>query len=81
MPPSYGAFQQHVKHAHLQSLIFNQADNGVIEMKNPEYFGWKFDGTHYIVIVTDNPIHADTVISFALCNCESNIFYFYLWGG
>ena len=50
-------------------------------MKNPEYFGWKFDGTHYIGIVTDNPIHADTVISFALCNCESNIFYFYLWGG
>ena len=36
--------------------IFNQADNAIIEMKNPEHFGWKFDGTHYIAIVRDNPV-------------------------
>ena len=35
IPPSYEAFQQHVKPAHLQSLIiFNQADKAVIEKKN-----------------------------------------------
>ena len=27
-----------VKRAHLQSLIYNEADNSVIEMKNPEHF-------------------------------------------
>ena len=37
--------------AHLQSLILNQADNAVIEMKYPEHFGWKFDETRYIAIV------------------------------
>ena len=25
MPPTYGAFHQHVKRAHLQSLIFDQS--------------------------------------------------------
>ena len=78
MPPSYGAFQRHVKRAHPQSLIFNQADKAVIEMKNPEHFGWKFDGTHYIATVTDNPIAPDTIISLASCNCKGNIFCLYL---
>ena len=50
-------------------------------MKNPEHFGWKFDGTRYIVIVTANPVALDTIISFALCNCQDNIFYLCLWGG
>ena len=45
MAPTYGVFHQHVKRALLQSLIFNQADNAIIEMKNLELFGWKFDGT------------------------------------
>ena len=45
-----------VKRPDLQSLIFNQVDNAIIEMKNPEHFGWKFDGTRYIAIVTDNPV-------------------------
>ena len=39
MPPTYGAFHQQVKPAHLQSLIFNKVDKAVIEMKNPECFG------------------------------------------
>lgn len=34
----YVAFHQHVKHVHLQSLIFNQADNAIIEMGNSEDF-------------------------------------------
>ena len=71
---TYGAFHQHVKCAHVQSLIFNQADNAVIEMKNPKHFRWKFDGTRYIAIVTDNPIALGTVISFASCNSKGNIF-------
>ena len=33
-----------------------------------------FDVTHYIAIVTDNPIAPGTVISFASCNCKGNIF-------
>ena len=68
IPANYGAFRQHVRHAHLQSLIFNETNGAVIEMKNPEHFGWKFYETHYITIVTDNPIVLDTVISFSLCN-------------
>ena len=31
MPLTYGAFQQKVNCAHLQSLIFNEADKAVIE--------------------------------------------------
>ena len=80
MPLTYGAFCQYVKRPDLQSLIFNQVDNAIIEMKNPEHFGWKFDGTRYIAIVTDNPVAQDTVISFALCNCKDNIFFLCLWG-
>ena len=38
MPAKYGVFHQHVKCAHLQSLIFNEADNSVIEMRNSEHF-------------------------------------------
>ena len=34
-------------------------------MKNSEHFGWKFDGTRHMVIVTDNPVAPGTVISFA----------------
>ena len=75
MPPTYRAFHQHVKRAHLQSL-FCQTNKTVIEMKNPENFGWKFDGTRYIAIATDNPIAPDTVISLALCKSEGNTFYF-----
>ena len=42
----------------------------------------KFDGTHYIAIITDNPVAPDTVIRFALCNCKDNIFFIWcLWGG
>ena len=45
MPPTYGAFHQHVKRAHLQSLIFDQTDKAVIEMKHLEHFGSKFNRT------------------------------------
>ena len=37
MPRTYGAYHQNRQ-------IFNQADKAVIEMKNSEHFGWKFDG-------------------------------------
>ena len=74
MPAKYGVFHQHVKCAHLQSLVFNEADNSVIEMRNSEHFRWMFDVTRYIAIVTDNPIAPGTVISFASCNCKGNIF-------
>ena len=74
MPPTYGAFYQHVKRAHLQSLIFYKAEKAVIEMKHPEHFGWKSDGTCYIAIVTDNLMAPDTVISFVSCNFKGNIF-------
>ena len=56
MPPNYGAFHQRVKRAHIQSRIFNQTDKAVIKMKHPEHFGWKFGGTHDIVLATDNLI-------------------------
>ena len=46
MPPTYGAFHQHVKRAHLQSLIFDQTDKAVIEMTNLEHFGGQFNRTH-----------------------------------
>ena len=74
MPPTYGTFHLHVKRAHLQSLIFNQADNATIEIITLEHFEWKFDGTRYIAIVTDNPVVPDTVISNASCNCKGNVF-------
>ena len=80
IPPTYGAIQQHVKQAHLQSQIFNQANNAIIEMKNSKHFGCKFDGTRFIAIVTDNHVVADTVISFALCNCKDH-FFLRLWSG
>ena len=38
MPPNYEAFHQHIKCAHLQLQIFNQADKAVIGMKNSEHF-------------------------------------------
>ena len=79
MPATYGAFHQHIKRAHLQSLIFNQADKAVIEMKNLEHFGWKFHRTYYIAIATDNPIAPDTVISFASCKCKGNVFLLAVW--
>lgn len=59
---------------HLQPLIFNQASNTVIEMKNPEHFWWNLDGIRYIAIARDNPVAQDTVISFTSFNCEVNIF-------
>ena len=68
MPLTYRAFDQNVKCAHLQSLIFHEADKTVIEIRNPEYFGWKFDGNYYVAIATDNFIVPDTGISFASCN-------------
>ena len=43
-------------------------------MKNPEHFGWKFDGTRYIAIVTDNRLALDIVISFASCRCKGFFF-------
>ena len=49
-------------------------------MKNPEHFGWKFDGTYYIATITYNPI-APVTINFASCNFKGNIFYWYLLGG
>ena len=45
MPPTYGAFHQYVKRAHLQSLIFDQTDKAVIEMTNLEHFGGQFNRT------------------------------------
>ena len=81
MSPTYGGFQQHVKRAHLLTLIFNKENRAVTEMENPEHFRWKFYGTHYMTIVTDNRIAPDTVTSFASCNCKGNIFYLYLWRG
>ena len=45
MPLTYEAFHHHAKRAHLQSLVFNQEDNVVTEIKNPKHFGWKFNGT------------------------------------
>ena len=67
MSPTCGAFHQNIKSAYLQSLIFHEADKAVIEMKNTGYFGWKFDGTHYIAIVTDNSIAPESIISYQLC--------------
>ena len=75
MPPTYWQFHQHVKRAHLQSLIFNQGNKAVIEMKNLEH--WKFDETYYKAIVIDNPIAPDT----ASCNCKCYIFYLILFLG
>ena len=43
-------------------------------MKKPKHFGWKFDGTQYVATITDNPIAPNTMISYASCNCEGNIF-------
>ena len=74
MLPTYGALQQHVKHSHLQSLIFNEADKAVFEMTNPDHFRWKFDGNRFVAIVTDSPIAPDTIIDFASCNCKCNSF-------
>ena len=62
------------------SLIFNEADKAVIEMKNTGYFGWKFDGAHYIAIGTDKSVAPDNVISFASCNCKGNIFLLVIVG-
>ena len=50
-------------------------------MKKPKHFGWKFDGTQYVATITDNPIAPNTMISYASCNCEGNIFHLHLWGG
>ena len=73
--PAYRTFHQHVKRAHLQSLIFNHADNAITEIKNPEHFGRKFDGTRYVASAPD------TVIIFASCNRKSNVFSLCSWGG
>ena len=32
--PTYGAFYQHVKHAYLQSLIFNETDKAVLNISD-----------------------------------------------
>ena len=53
--PTFEAF-------HLQSIIFDEADKAGNDMKNLEHFEWKFNGTHYDAIATDNP---ETVINFA----------------
>ena len=60
MPPTYTVFHQHVKR--VQSLIFNQTANTIIERENLEDFQCKFDGNRYIAIIADNPVAPDTVI-------------------
>ena len=51
-----------LSNVHIDShFTFNEADNAIIEMKNSEYFGWKFDENRHIAIVTDNPVTPDTV--------------------
>ena len=60
MPPTYTVFHQHVKR--VQSLIFNQTANAIIERENLEDFQCKFDGNRYIAIIADNPVAPDTVI-------------------
>ena len=42
-------------------MIYNVAEKK--KLKNPERFWWRFDGTHYVAIVRDNPVAPDTVIS------------------
>lgn len=46
--------------------MFKQADNAIIEMKDPDHFRRKLDGPRYIAIVTENPVVPNTLINFAL---------------
>ena len=51
-----------LSNVHIDShFTFKEADNTIIEMKNSEHFGWKFDENRHIAIVTDNPVTPDTV--------------------
>ena len=51
---------------HICSHMFKQADNAIIEMKDPDHFRRKLDGPRYIAIVTENLVVPNTLINFAL---------------
>ena len=54
LPPTEGAFIQHVKRAFYQLSIGEQAMSASISHKSPDDYGWETKDGKWIPITTDN---------------------------
>ena len=69
IPPTRGAFDQHLKRAFHQLRQYKTADNCLIDIRNPIVCGWECIDGDYIPTTTESAIAPDSVIELVSCNC------------
>ena len=72
LPPTLGAFIEHIKRAHYMALIWNRNLCSFQRLPSPEGYGWKYDEQTrmYEPIMTQIPPAPIAVIDLVKCNCE-----------
>ena len=69
IPPTRGAFDQHVKRAFHQLRQYKTAEKEFIDIRSPSECGWEKIDEEYIPATTKTPIAPDSVIQLISCKC------------
>ena len=72
LPPSPGAFLQHVKRACCPLMVWNSANLSETIVVVPFEYGWEICDGVWMPICTANEIAPDDLISLVSCNCNGD---------
>ena len=70
IPPTKGAFKQHVLRAAHQYLQYKTACKALIDVRNPQDYGWLEMQNEFVPQTTENKIAPDSVVQMVSCNCQ-----------
>jgi len=75
IPPTTEAFQENVKRAHYQAIIWQYLDSDDVPDVHPENFGWKKDMSTKsltpVAIPESVPLASDYILKLICCGCSS----------
>ena len=70
IPPTKGAFQEHVRRAAHQYLQYKTACEARIDVRDPTKYGWCVIQNELVLETTKDKMAPDSVVQLISCNCK-----------
>ena len=74
LPPTPGAWKEHIRRAHVQASIWSQDLVLNPECPNPLQLGWCQQGDRLMPVMSEDPLAPDSVLQLIKCNCGATNF-------
>lgn len=71
LPPTPGAWCEHIKRAHMQANIWAQDIIPNPELPDPLTLGWKQESGQFVPLLSQVPAAPDSIMQLVKCNCQS----------